>query len=184
VTELGKFLDPLADKLLVITVLVILASQSLLPSWVVVVVAARGVPDHRSALGSGGSGSGGELEHSWARGKAFSQNCIDPADHPGASRIRGSSCRRVVFTWIAVIATIASGLDYLVALPPLHHLAAAAVSRRRRPSPGCAERPSSTCDSRARARIHPCWESTRRPCASSPGGSRCPARTPPARPAA
>ena len=62
VTELGKFLDPLADKLLVITVLVILASQSLLPSWVVVVVAAREFLITGLALGRGRSGRGGQLD--------------------------------------------------------------------------------------------------------------------------
>ena len=41
VTELGTFLDPLVDKIMVITVLVILVEHSLLPGWVVVVIFAR-----------------------------------------------------------------------------------------------------------------------------------------------
>src|SRR5205807_5416781 len=41
VSELGKFLDPLADKILVITVLVILVSANVVPAWVVVVIFAR-----------------------------------------------------------------------------------------------------------------------------------------------
>jgi CDP-diacylglycerol--glycerol-3-phosphate 3-phosphatidyltransferase len=111
VTELGKFLDPLADKLLVITVLVILASQSLLPSWVVVVVAAREflITGLRSvAAGQGVVVSSTQL----GKGKAFTQNCmilliILAQPYPLFE------LPAVVFTWIAVIATIASGLDYL-----------------------------------------------------------------------
>ena len=47
VTELGKFLDPLVDKILVITVLVILVGQNIIPAWVVVVVFGARVPHHR-----------------------------------------------------------------------------------------------------------------------------------------
>lgn len=111
VTELGKFLDPLADKLMVITVLVILASQSLLPSWVVVVVAAREflITGLRSvAAGQGVVVSSTQL----GKSKAFTQNCmivliILAQPYPVLE------VPAVVFTWIAVIFTIASGLDYL-----------------------------------------------------------------------
>jgi CDP-diacylglycerol--glycerol-3-phosphate 3-phosphatidyltransferase len=111
VTELGKFLDPLADKLMVITVLVILASQSLVPSWVVVVVAAREflITGLRSvAAGQGVVVSSTQL----GKSKAFTQNIMIlliilaqpyPPLEPAA----------VVFIWIAVTATVLSGLDYL-----------------------------------------------------------------------
>ena len=48
VSELGKFLDPLADKILVITVLVILVGAGTLPTWVVIVIFGR-ESDHRTA---------------------------------------------------------------------------------------------------------------------------------------
>ena len=41
VTRLGTFLDPLADKLLVIGTLIPLQAAGLVPAWVVVVVVAR-----------------------------------------------------------------------------------------------------------------------------------------------
>ncbi len=41
VTDFGKFMDPLADKLLVITSLVIFCSVGRIPAWSVVVVIAR-----------------------------------------------------------------------------------------------------------------------------------------------
>jgi CDP-diacylglycerol--glycerol-3-phosphate 3-phosphatidyltransferase len=41
VTELGKFLDPLADKLFILSVLIVLVQRELLPAWVVLVVFGR-----------------------------------------------------------------------------------------------------------------------------------------------
>src|SRR5450631_3581853 len=111
VTELGKFLDPLADKLLVITVLVILATQSLLPSWVVVVVAAReflitGIRSVAAAQGVVVSST------PWGKSKMLTQNImivlIILAQPFGIL-----TAPAVAFTWIAVIATVLSGLDYL-----------------------------------------------------------------------
>lgn len=41
VTELGKFLDPLTDKLFILSVLIVLVQRELLPAWVVLVVFGR-----------------------------------------------------------------------------------------------------------------------------------------------
>ncbi len=41
VTDFGKFIDPVADKLLVLSVLIMLASQGKVPAWMVIVVLAR-----------------------------------------------------------------------------------------------------------------------------------------------
>ena len=41
VTNFGKFMDPIADKLLVIPALVLMVSQGLVPAWVCIVCVAR-----------------------------------------------------------------------------------------------------------------------------------------------
>src|ERR1700704_5599961 len=41
VTELGKFLDPLADKLFILSVLIVLVQEHELAAWVVVVIFGR-----------------------------------------------------------------------------------------------------------------------------------------------
>ena len=41
VTDFGKFMDPLADKLLVFAALIILVEQEKLPGWIVTIIVAR-----------------------------------------------------------------------------------------------------------------------------------------------
>lgn len=41
VTDFGKFIDPVADKLLVLSALVMLIHNGLMPAWIVVVILAR-----------------------------------------------------------------------------------------------------------------------------------------------
>ncbi|HEV3124248.1 MAG TPA: CDP-diacylglycerol--glycerol-3-phosphate 3-phosphatidyltransferase [Candidatus Dormibacteraeota bacterium] len=111
ITELGKFLDPLADKLLVITVLVILVSSSVIPAWVVVVIFAREflITGLRSIAASQGVVIGSTP---WGKSKTLTQNIMigllilqRPFDWLHAVAIASVG--------LALTATVLSGLDYL-----------------------------------------------------------------------
>ena len=111
VTELGKFLDPLADKLLVVTVLAVLVSESRLAAWVVVVIFAREflITGLRSLAASQGVVV---ASTPWGKSKTLSQNSMI-----------GLLILERPFGWlhtpaqalvaVAVVATVLSGLDYL-----------------------------------------------------------------------
>lgn len=111
VTDLGKFLDPLADKLLVITVLLILVGSNVLAFWVVVVIFAREfvITGLRFVAAQQGVVIGASP---WGKSKTLSQNLMImllilsvpyPQIHAAAMVVVG----------VAVTATVLSGLDYL-----------------------------------------------------------------------
>ena len=111
VSELGKFLDPLADKVLVITVLVILVGENVVPFWVVVVIFMREFVI--TGLRFVAAGQGVVVSATpWGKSKTVTQNLMIgllilerpyPSLQPAA----------LAFVVIAVAATVASGLDYL-----------------------------------------------------------------------
>ena len=41
ITDFGKFIDPVADKLLVLSTMILLADRGLLPAWIVILILAR-----------------------------------------------------------------------------------------------------------------------------------------------
>lgn len=114
ITDFGKFMDPLADKLLVTCALIILVEKNIFPSWIVVVIIAR------------------EFIVSGLRTLAASQGVVIAASQWGKlktvlqmtaiimallSLIVSASWLKVLTTitiYLAVIATIFSGVDYFV----------------------------------------------------------------------
>lgn len=111
VSELGKFLDPLVDKILVITVLAILVGQSVLDAWVVVVIFGREflITGIRFVAAAQGVVVGSTP---WGKSKTVTQNLMIgllilaepyPVLRPAA----------VALIYVAVVATVLSGLDYL-----------------------------------------------------------------------
>jgi CDP-diacylglycerol---glycerol-3-phosphate 3-phosphatidyltransferase len=111
VSELGKFLDPLVDKILVITVLAILLGENLVPFWVVVVIFAREfvITGVRFVAADQGVVVGSTP---WGKSKTVSQNIMIAllmltTPYPALKPVAFG------FTILAVVATVASGLDYL-----------------------------------------------------------------------
>lgn len=106
VTTLGKFMDPLADKLLVTSALVYLVQLNMMPGWMAVVIIAR------------------EFIITGLRAVAASEGIVIAASYWGklktAMQIVAISLallhipHYMIFFWIAVIITILSGVDYTV----------------------------------------------------------------------
>jgi len=111
VTELGKFLDPLADKLFILSVLAVLVQESLLPAWVAIVILGRELLI--TILRSVGLGQGRVIAASGlGKTKTVSQMAAVllvilarpyPVLHPLAT----------LAVALAVVVTVYSGLDYL-----------------------------------------------------------------------
>jgi CDP-diacylglycerol--glycerol-3-phosphate 3-phosphatidyltransferase len=101
----------LVDKIMVITVLVILVDKSLLWAWVVVVVFAREfvITGLRSLAATQGVVIGAT---SWGKSKMLTQNCMIVLVLL-AQPYPLLATPATVFVYLAVVATVLSGLDYL-----------------------------------------------------------------------
>jgi CDP-diacylglycerol--glycerol-3-phosphate 3-phosphatidyltransferase len=112
VTTLGKFLDPLADKLLIVTALIALIPARDIPIWMVIVIVGR------------------EIAITGLRGIAVSQNIIISASLWGKYKtfFEGAAVLffilngglgsfnfywlGLVLLWVAVFLAVISGVDY------------------------------------------------------------------------
>ncbi len=110
VTTVGKFLDPLADKLLILAVLVLLVQDALLPAWVVVVIVGRELLI--TGLRTVGAAQGLIIAATpFGKTKTISQMLavgllMLERPYPALSGITG------VAVALAVVFTVFSGLDY------------------------------------------------------------------------
>ena len=111
VTTVGKFLDPLADKLLILAVLALLVQDALLPAWVVVVIIGRELLI--TGLRTIGAAQGLIIAATpFGKTKTISQMLavgllMLERPYPGLGGVA------VVALAVAVIFTVFSGLDYL-----------------------------------------------------------------------
>ena len=73
VTNFGKFLDPIADKILVLTAMLILVEKQLLPSWIPIIVLTREfiVSAYRLIAVE----QGGKVISAWGKLKTVTQMC-------------------------------------------------------------------------------------------------------------
>lgn len=110
VTNFGKFMDPLADKLLVCSALICLVELSRIPSWMVVIIIAREFTISGFRLVAADNGVVIAASY-WGKFKTTFQMlavCLMIADIPAIRPLT------TVVTWIAVVLTVVSLVDYLV----------------------------------------------------------------------
>lgn len=114
VTVLGKFLDPLADKLLIITSLIMLISLGRAPAWIVSLIVAREIAI--TGLRTVAVRSGMVIQASpLGKSKTVSQMCaVTPLIlHYEFWGIDFHSIGAVIL-WVALGLTIWSGVDYFL----------------------------------------------------------------------
>ena len=110
VTNFGKFMDPLADKLLVCSALICLVALNKIPAWMVIVIIAREFIISGFRLIASDSGVVIAASY-WGKFKTTFQMimiCLMIAD------ITAISVLTTVVMWVAVVLTVVSLIDYLV----------------------------------------------------------------------
>ena len=112
VTNFGKFMDPLADKLLVCSALICLVEMGRLPAWIVIVIIAREFIISGFRLVASDNGIVIAASY-WGKFKTISQMIMVVLlllniGHPFFVILS------TVFVWIAVILTVVSLVDYVV----------------------------------------------------------------------
>ena len=110
VTNFGKFMDPLADKLLVCSALICLVALDKIPAWMVIVIIAREFIISGFRLIASDNGVVIAASY-WGKFKTTFQMimiCLMIAD------IAAISVLTTVVMWVAVVLTVVSLVDYLV----------------------------------------------------------------------
>lgn len=110
VTNFGKFMDPLADKLLVCSALICLVALNKIPAWMVIVIIAREFIISGFRLIASDNGVVIAASY-WGKFKTTFQMvmiCLMIAD------IAAISVLTTIVMWVAVILTVVSLIDYLV----------------------------------------------------------------------
>lgn len=111
VTDLGKLLDPVADKVLVVTILAVLVAQSRLAAWVLVIIVAREflITVLRMVAAQKGKVIAAS---SFGKAKTLTQDAMLLLLLLTIS-FSWLSTVAFIFVGIALVTTVASGMDYL-----------------------------------------------------------------------
>jgi CDP-diacylglycerol---glycerol-3-phosphate 3-phosphatidyltransferase len=110
ITDFGKFMDPLADKLLVCSALICLVSLERIPTWIVIVIIAREFIISGFRLVASDNGVVIAASY-WGKFKTTFQMvmiCLMIAN------IEAISILTTIIMWIALVLTVVSLIDYLV----------------------------------------------------------------------
>ena len=111
VTNFGKFMDPLADKLLVCAALICLVSEKLLPAWMVIIIISREFIISGFRLVASDNGLVIAASY-WGKFKTTFQMLIIIVlllDFGGIFDLIGQ-----ILIWAALILTVVSLADYLI----------------------------------------------------------------------
>ena len=110
VTNFGKFMDPLADKLLVCSALICLIELDKIPSWMVIIIIAREfiISGFRLVASDNGVVIAASYFGKFKTTFQMQAVCLMIADLPALHVVTQ------VVLWIAVILTVVSLIDYLV----------------------------------------------------------------------
>jgi len=111
VTNFGKLMDPLADKLLIVAALIALVSLQRLPAWIAMVIITRELAV--TVLRLGASGAGVVVEAS-ILGKV--KTCLQIAAILAVIAVHGQPPLVSALLYAAVVVTVLSGLDYFFGL--------------------------------------------------------------------
>lgn len=110
VTTFGKFMDPLADKLLVCSALICLVEMGKIPAWIVIIIVSREFIISGFRLVASDSGIVIAASY-WGKFKTVSQMLmviVLIADLGGVFDMIGTA-----LIWIALILTVVSLVDYI-----------------------------------------------------------------------
>ena len=110
VTNFGKFMDPLADKLLVCSAMICLEELSRIPAWVVIIIIAREFIISGFRLVASDNGVVIAASY-WGKFKTVFQIvmiCLMIADLPSLALVTQ------IVMWVAVVLTVVSLVDYLL----------------------------------------------------------------------
>ena len=117
VTNFGKFMDPLADKLLVCSALIALVELGRIPAWIVIVIIAREFIISGFRLVASDNGVVIAASY-WGKFKTTFQMvmvCLMIVNVPGMEAMwPWLNLLTQVVMWIALVLTVVSLIDYLV----------------------------------------------------------------------
>ncbi|MBD5494170.1 MAG: CDP-diacylglycerol--glycerol-3-phosphate 3-phosphatidyltransferase [Lachnospiraceae bacterium] len=110
VTNFGKFMDPLADKLLVCSALICLVEMSVLPAWIVIIIISREfiISGFRLIASDNGVVIAASYFGKFKTTFQMVMICLMIAD------IEALSILTAVVMWAALALTVISLIDYLV----------------------------------------------------------------------
>ena len=110
VTNFGKFMDPLADKLLVCSAMICLVEKKQLSAWIVIIIIAREFIISGFRLVASDNGIVIAASY-WGKFKTVSQMALIIVlimDLGGVWNVVGT-----VLTWVALLLTVVSLIDYI-----------------------------------------------------------------------